>query len=44
MVLLLLLWVLPIVGALVLLGAAVVYLAITKYNYHPVLNWPFLIK
>ena len=36
--------VLPIVGALVLLGAAAVYLAITKYNYHPVPHWPFLIK
>jgi sec-independent protein translocase protein TatC len=31
-------------GAIALLAAAVVYLAITKYNYHLVPYWPFLTK
>jgi sec-independent protein translocase protein TatC len=33
-----------IAGILLLIGAGAVYIAVTKYGYHLVRNWPFLIR
>jgi sec-independent protein translocase protein TatC len=35
---------LMVLGAVLLLVAGVLYLAITKYGYKPVPHWPFLVR
>jgi sec-independent protein translocase protein TatC len=32
------------IGIVLLIAAGAIYVAITRYNYRPVLHWPFLVR